>query len=1094
MSQSFDSDESDAPAQKKDEGIETELDECILVDWSEPKEKYKFQYYSPRSNAFVVTIKSTDSHCIPVKFTLERAKSPQTFRLFASITNNFTNDVVSKYVDTVLSAAVSSATVKLPIKPFDIIEDGWTIEDNLCVVIKIFRLKKGIKIAPKEQKERKRKSKHEDSDGEFQVTEIEKFSTSSMGITSRAQDIKSQKQFRMNNFLESQILLGEDGIAAPYCGLLNLGATCYMNSFLQVLYHIPYFRKLIYSINTTNEDHRTSIVFNLQRLFALMEMSPYAVSTEELTVSFGWNEADTNVQHDIEEFSRVLMDAIKSKLEGTPEAAEIQKMFCGEQIHHIEFPKVKKSLSNTEAFEDLQLLVKECPDIYKSFQHYISPQKIDEYKTDEWGKQKAMISTLFTHLPDVLILHLQRFEFDPNSLSMTKINTRYQFMTEIDMKDFMDEASNESTEFTLTGVIVHSGNPIGGHYYSYLKTKNDSQWYLFNDSSVRTATEEKAVSTNYGGQGSIDDGPFFGKPKTYSAYMLVYVRTTELARIFAPITSQCIPSNIVDVVREFRRREEERIALETTVKFSLYTEECISRSVCEYVEPLSSFTFSPVTVTLNTSDLVTDLYNKVAEILKADVKNVILWYLAKDIFVGQVPNNETPIKAMPTSHIFAQKLQPNFPRSIHIFFLIYYDRKSPKRPFKYITYMMPSQLKEKLGEALQRHLSAVQVNFTSPPTCYGFRNDRNILSKLDLAMSFKTLHLKHCSYIFLQPSDKKEATFPEGLPLVPQFEDEGYEYFYDVFPEEMPLTPEQMFADMSLEYKFHLVSNTGNKVLGKGIVPSSISFDQLRQFLCQISGMIYDDQTQICFLYRENDIKPIQESRLALNKSFIFKPSPTVNNVSVLIVEKSDNQKTDKCLRLITYFSEDSVHVGEPDVQIHDFDETISDLIDFNKKKNEVADDRKVRACGINNGKIGKLYNLKENLRELENPVRLEIVPEYQMNIAQSDFFIRVSSLGPEGSDYFSDPFYFLVKPKETFDAAKERIKEITKIPDEVFKTLAFKMKTRSDYGTTTLEDSMELWKLMSAYDRLFIVFPGASDFPVKRRAIVVNQSLKINH
>lgn len=31
---------------------------------------------------------------------------------------------------------------------------------------------------------------------------------------------------------------------AGYVGLKNQGATCYMNSLLQTLYHIPYFRKV----------------------------------------------------------------------------------------------------------------------------------------------------------------------------------------------------------------------------------------------------------------------------------------------------------------------------------------------------------------------------------------------------------------------------------------------------------------------------------------------------------------------------------------------------------------------------------------------------------------------------------------------------------------------------------------------------------------------------------------------------------------------------------------------------------------------------------------------------------------------------------
>ncbi|KAM7265486.1 hypothetical protein ACFE04_003169 [Oxalis oulophora] len=52
-----------------------------------------------------------------------------------------------------------------------------------------------------------------------------------------------------------------------YVGLKNQGATCYMNSLLQTLYHIPYFRKAVYHMPTTENDMPTgSIPLALQNL------------------------------------------------------------------------------------------------------------------------------------------------------------------------------------------------------------------------------------------------------------------------------------------------------------------------------------------------------------------------------------------------------------------------------------------------------------------------------------------------------------------------------------------------------------------------------------------------------------------------------------------------------------------------------------------------------------------------------------------------------------------------------------------------------------------------------------------------------------
>jgi ubiquitin carboxyl-terminal hydrolase 7 len=90
-------------------------------------------------------------------------------------------------------------------------------------------------------------------------------------------------------------------------GLINHGATCYLNSLLQTLYNDLPFRQSIYSI----VDSESPIILELQRLFASMQRSHCsAVTTDSLLVAFGWKKSNVFEQHDIHELFSVLINSL----------------------------------------------------------------------------------------------------------------------------------------------------------------------------------------------------------------------------------------------------------------------------------------------------------------------------------------------------------------------------------------------------------------------------------------------------------------------------------------------------------------------------------------------------------------------------------------------------------------------------------------------------------------------------------------------------------------------------------------------------------------------------------------------------------------
>ena len=65
----------------------------------------------------------------------------------------------------------------------------------------------------------------------------------------------------------------------------------------------------------TEDDHPTeSVALALQRVFYHLQTSDQPVGTTELTKSFGWKSLDSFLQHDVQEFNRVLQDKLESKM------------------------------------------------------------------------------------------------------------------------------------------------------------------------------------------------------------------------------------------------------------------------------------------------------------------------------------------------------------------------------------------------------------------------------------------------------------------------------------------------------------------------------------------------------------------------------------------------------------------------------------------------------------------------------------------------------------------------------------------------------------------------------------------------------------
>ncbi|RPD80183.1 cysteine proteinase [Lentinus tigrinus ALCF2SS1-7] len=352
-----------------------------------------------------------------------------------------------------------------------------------------------------------------------------------------------------------------------YVGLKNQGATCYMNSLLQSLFCTRYFRKAVYQIPTEDEHPTESVPLALQRVFYHLQTSDQPVGTTELTKSFGWKSLDSFLQHDVQEFNRVLQDKLEMKMKGTKAEGAIQKLFVGKMKSYIKCVNVDFESSRIEDFNDIQLNVKGMKNLYESFKDYVAVETLDgenKYMAEGYGLQEAKKGIVFQSFPPVLHLQLKRFEYDIQRDAMVKINDRHEFPFEIDLGEFLDETADRSQPwvYKLHGVLVHSGDLHGGHYFALIKPDRETRWLKFDDDRVTPVTDREVLEENYGGEALNGHVPPMQRNQVRAmkrftnAYMLVYVRESEIDEVLAPWKDEDTPAHLK------RRLDEERLQME----------------------------------------------------------------------------------------------------------------------------------------------------------------------------------------------------------------------------------------------------------------------------------------------------------------------------------------------------------------------------------------------------------------------------------------------------------------------------------------------------------------------------------------------------
>ncbi|KAF7684519.1 putative ubiquitin carboxyl-terminal hydrolase 5 [Astathelohania contejeani] len=342
-----------------------------------------------------------------------------------------------------------------------------------------------------------------------------------------------------------------------HVGLRNLGATCYMSTFIQTLFNMHGFTNSVLKLSNIPE------IRPLQELFCQLHQHPNSVDPrgfiQETQII-----KEIHEHQDIHEFAKLFFDTIEKHTK--KESDFLAKLFQGEAINYIksECGCVREI---KEKFEDIQLELRDffnntvSTNLRNSLQRYVKPEILDgdnKYQCDKHGYVKAEKGVLFSKLPPVLFILLKRFGVDFETGEGYKVNDWFEYPKEIDMGEFMKKKENdgecseegdkyEDNIYKLYSIAVHSGETEDGHYYAILNLNN--RWIKFNDTLVTEITELEAMRNNFGGV-----YPHNNKPKRHSAYLLTYVKQSQWNKIINEPIQIFEPLKSLSTKKEFRVR------------------------------------------------------------------------------------------------------------------------------------------------------------------------------------------------------------------------------------------------------------------------------------------------------------------------------------------------------------------------------------------------------------------------------------------------------------------------------------------------------------------------------------------------------------